>query len=241
MEFKREDIMNEKGYKIRDMFASIAYRYDFLNRLLSFGMDSSWRKKVVGFIKPNARRDPLVIDLACGTGDLSIEMANNGLNVVGVDFCKEMLEKAKEKIELKGLGKRISLIDAPVESLPFKDKSFDYATIAFGIRNLYDPLRGLQEIRRVLKREGKVIILEFSLPRSGIFKKIYLFYFLRILPFIGRAFTHTDAYYYLASSVMEFPKYEDFVKLMEEAGLREIRYYPLTGGIVSIYIGKNGN
>jgi demethylmenaquinone methyltransferase/2-methoxy-6-polyprenyl-1,4-benzoquinol methylase len=236
MEFKRK-ALNGKAYQIKKMFSVIAYRYDLLNRLLSLGRDSSWRREVAKIIKTdNSNR--LIIDLACGTGELSIEIANNGLNVIAVDFCEEMLKRAKNKIINHGLTDRITLIDAPVEYLPFNDNTFDYATIAFGIRNLYDPVKGLQEIYRVLKKGGKLIVLEFSLPKSKIFRRIYLFYFLKVLPFIGKIFTSTDAYYYLADSVIKFPKYEDFVKLMVGVGMKDINYYNLTMGIVSIYIGE---
>lgn len=231
--------LSEKGERIRQMFDSIAPRYDFLNRLLSLGIDRKWRKFAVRQIK--CAENGRILDVATGTGDVALEIAARTpatVRIVGVDFSREMVELGREKIRNSPHGQRITLEVAPCEAIPFADESFDSVTIAFGIRNVVDRLQGLREMQRVLKRGGRVVILEFSTPRSRLFKSLYYFYFLRVLPVIGGLFSKFSAYKYLPDSVLEFPSREDFMGLMVAAGFGETRHFDLTGGIATVYVGE---
>ena len=231
--------LSEKGEHIRSMFDSIAPRYDFLNRLLSCGIDRSWRRFAVKQVKfaENGR----ILDVATGTGDVALEIAAQtppSVKIVGVDFAKEMVELGKVKIRRSPFAGRITMEVAPCEAIPYPDESFDSVTIAFGIRNVVDRIQGLREMHRVLKTGGRAVILEFSTPRSRLFKTLYCFYFLRVLPVIGGLFSKQSAYKYLPDSVLEFPPQEEFKALMATAGFRNLAYYDLTGGIASVYVGE---
>ncbi|SNB46349.1 bifunctional demethylmenaquinone methyltransferase/2-methoxy-6-polyprenyl-1,4-benzoquinol methylase UbiE [Geobacter sp. DSM 9736] len=230
--------LSEKGERIQQMFDSIAPRYDFLNRLLSFGIDRRWRRFAVRQIQwhEGAR----ALDIATGTGDVALEIASqtpSSVTIVGADFSREMVELGKEKVRNSPHAARISFEIAPCESLPFADGSFDAVTIAFGIRNVVDRPAGLREMYRVLRDGGRAVILEFSTPRSKLFKSIYYFYFLKVLPVIGGAFSKFSAYKYLPDSVLEFPSQDRFKALMTDAGFRTVRHIDLTFGIATIYIG----
>lgn len=231
--------LTEKGERIRQMFDSIAPRYDFLNRLLSLGIDRRWRRFAVRQIKytENGR----ILDVATGTGDVALEIAARTpatVSIVGVDFSKEMVELGKVKIGNSQYSKRITMEVAPCEAIPFAEQSFDSVTIAFGIRNVVDRLQGLKEMQRVLKTGGRVVILEFSTPRSKLFKSIYYFYFLRVLPVVGGLFSKFSAYKYLPDSVLEFPSREEFKALMTAAGFDDPKHFDLTGGIATVYVGE---
>jgi demethylmenaquinone methyltransferase / 2-methoxy-6-polyprenyl-1,4-benzoquinol methylase len=230
--------LSEKGERIQEMFGSIAPRYDLLNRLLSCGIDRRWRRFAVKQIicAENGR----VLDVATGTGDVALEIASRtpaSVRIIGVDFCKEMVELGIRKVEASPYAERISLEVAPCEAIPYPDESFDSATIAFGIRNVVDRQQGLREMHRVLKSGGRMVILEFSTPRSKLFKTLYYFYFLKVLPVIGGLFSKFSAYKYLPDSVLEFPSQEEFKSLMATAGFRNLRHYDLTGGIATVYVG----
>ncbi len=231
--------LSEKGERIQEMFDSIAPRYDFLNRVLSFGVDRRWRRFAVKQVKfaENGR----ILDVATGTGDVALQIAARtpaDVTVVGVDFSKEMVELGKEKVRRSPFAGRITMEVAPCEAIPFPEESFDSVTIAFGIRNVVDRLQGLKEMHRVLKPGGRVVILEFSTPRSKLFKAVYCFYFLRILPVVGGLFSKFSAYKYLPDSVLEFPSREEFKALMAAAGFRNAVHYDLTGGIATVYVGE---
>jgi demethylmenaquinone methyltransferase/2-methoxy-6-polyprenyl-1,4-benzoquinol methylase len=231
--------LSEKGERIQEMFDSIAPRYDFLNRVLSLGIDRQWRRFAVRQIKftDNGR----ILDVATGTGDVALEIARRtpaSVSIVGVDFSKEMVALGKEKIRISPFAQRITMQVAPCEAIPFPEESFDSVTIAFGIRNVVDRLQGLKEMWRVLKPEGRVVILEFSTPRSKLFKALYCFYFLRVLPVIGGLFSKFSAYKYLPDSVLEFPSREEFKALMARAGFRSPTHHDLTGGIATVYVGE---
>jgi len=231
--------LSEKGERIQEMFDSIAPRYDFLNRLLSLGIDRKWRRFAVRQIKfaENGR----ILDVATGTGDVALEIAlqtPGSVTIVGVDFSKEMVELGKEKIRNSPYSQRITLDVAPCEAIPFPEESFDSVTIAFGIRNVVDRLQGLKEMQRVLKHGGRMVILEFSTPTSTIFRAIYLFYFLKVLPAIGGLFSKQSAYKYLPDSVLEFPSRDEFKDLMANAGFSNCKHYDLTGGIATVYVGE---
>ncbi len=230
--------ISEKGRGIRDMFDTIAPRYDFLNRLLSLGIDRRWRSFAVKQLQiPEGGK---VLDVATGTGDVALEIASRtpeSVRIVGEDFTQGMLAVGKKKIEATPFCNRISLVNAPCEAIPHPDRIFDGVTIAFGIRNVVDRLEGLREMRRVLKRGGRVVVLEFSNPRGRLFKALYYFYFRRVLPFFGGLISQRNAYQYLPDSVLEFPDQETFTMLMKEAGFSDLRHFDLTFGIATVYVG----
>ncbi len=231
--------LSEKGERIQEMFDSIAPRYDFLNRLLSLGIDRKWRRFAVEQIKFTA--NGRILDVATGTGDVALEIAARtpaSINIVGVDFSNEMVELGRAKIRNSPHAQRITMEVAPCEAIPFPEESFDSVTIAFGIRNVVDRLQGLKEMQRVLKPGGRVVILEFSTPTSPFFRMIYLFYFLKVLPAIGGLFSKQSAYKYLPDSVLEFPSREEFKNLMAKAGFKNLAHYDLTGGIAAVYVGE---
>ena len=221
---------------VREMFAGIAGRYDLLNHLLSINIDKAWRRRVRDELK-DVLSDPsaLVLDVACGTGDLSIELKqNSAATVVGSDFCRPMLEIAKEKA-----GPVIPFVEGDAMSLPFADASFDAVTIAFGLRNLSNFEDGLRELRRVLKPGGLIAVLEFSSPSVPGFRSLFNFYFTRVLPRIGGAVSGSrGAYEYLPDSVSKFPDQKGLVQMMTETGFAGVQFSNLTGGIAAIHTGR---
>lgn len=231
--------LSEKGERIREMFGSIAPRYDLLNRLLSLGIDRRWRRFAVG--KIGVTGPGRVLDVATGTGDVALEIAAQTpatVSIVGVDFCKEMVDLGRVKVEESRHAGRITLQVAPCEEIPFEDRTFDAATIAFGIRNVVDRAKGLTEMHRVLKDGGRIVILEFSTPTMPLFRSLYHFYFLRMLPRIGGMFSRFSAYQYLPDSVLEFPSRDVFKGMMTQVGFKEVQHFDLTGGIATVYVGK---
>jgi demethylmenaquinone methyltransferase/2-methoxy-6-polyprenyl-1,4-benzoquinol methylase len=223
---------------IGPMFDSIAWRYDFLNHLLSFGIDRKWRRKAVEKIS-GICKNPKIIDVATGTGDLAIEaMKLDPVKITGIDISEKMIELGRQKIRDKKLEGKIELLKCDSGSICFDDNTFDAAMVAFGVRNFSDPVRGLAEMRRVVRKDGLIVVLEFSKPDGLIFKHIYNIYFRSFLPFIGALFSsQRKAYRYLNESVMTFADNEEFIQMMKEAGLSEIKQTRLTRGIASIYTG----
>jgi len=238
MENKTNNKPSDKREAVESMFDSIAWRYDFLNHFLSMGIDKLWRRKAIKIISLHCK-NPEILDVATGTGDLAIaSLKLDPVSVTGIDISKKMLEIGRKKIEKKGLSGSITLLEGDSESMPFADKAFDVAMVAFGVRNFSDPLKGLSEMRRVLRNNGMVMVLEFSRPTGFPFRSIYKFYFLNILPFFGRIFSKdSSAYTYLPESVMKFPDNEVFLELLRSAGFDETGQIKLTGGIASIYTG----
>jgi demethylmenaquinone methyltransferase / 2-methoxy-6-polyprenyl-1,4-benzoquinol methylase len=231
--------LSGKGEQIREMFGAIAPRYDFLNRLLSLGIDRKWRAYAVRQVKWTKGGE--ILDVATGTGDVALELAavtEDSVRIVGIDFCSEMVDRGREKVEVSPYRDRISFEIAPCEDIPFAEERFDSATIAFGIRNVVDRRLGLAEMYRVLKPAGKVVILEFSTPPSFFFGMLYRLYFLRVLPAIGGIFSQRSAYKYLPDSVLEFPDREVFKSLMRDAGFRNVSHRDLTFGIATVYCGE---
>ncbi|QOX80037.1 bifunctional demethylmenaquinone methyltransferase/2-methoxy-6-polyprenyl-1,4-benzoquinol methylase UbiE [Trichlorobacter lovleyi] len=230
--------LSQKGEQIQKMFDTIAPRYDFLNHLLSFGIDKRWRRTAVRLIKaPEGGR---VLDVATGTGDVALEIARvtpASLKITGADFSPEMVALGQAKIAASAYADRIDFKVAPCEDLPFGADTFDSVTIAFGIRNVVDRRLGLAELWRVIKPGGRLVILEFSTPRSALFRWLYHFYFRTILPVIGGIFSKYDAYKYLPDSVLEFPSSEEFCATMGDIGFKHVRCQALTFGIASIYTG----
>lgn len=228
----------EKKKAIESMFDSIAWRYDFLNHFLSFGVDRLWRRRAIRLIG-KTHKPGFILDVATGTADLAISALKlNPEKITGIDISESMLEIGREKILKKGLSQRIQLLRGDSEKIEFNNDSFDVAMVAFGVRNFADPLSGLKEMRRVIKPGGMVMVLEFSKPSHFPFRQIYNFYFLNILPFFGRFFSKDkNAYRYLPESVMRFPDNEEFLRLLAEAGFIDSKQIKLSGGIASIYTG----
>ncbi len=228
----------QKSRAVQEMFTAIAPRYDFLNRLLSLGIDQQWRQFVGRRLAD--LEHPQVLDVACGTADLSlaIRQSNRQAKVVGLDFSTQMLTLAQEKIRQLSEADGLDLLAGSAEDLPFADQSFDALTIAFGIRNVIDRPRALREFCRVMKPGARLVILEFSLPDQFLLRTLYRLYFLKILPFIGGLFARKSAYKYLPESVVQFPERDEFARMVKGAGFSKLRYHPLTGGIVTVYLGE---
>lgn len=237
MENQPENLNTDKKAVVESMFDSIAWRYDFLNHFLSLNIDRLWRKRAIRIIS-KTHRNPVILDVATGTGDLAIAALKlNPPKITGIDISKNMLEIGREKIRKKGLSSKIELIQADSENIPF-DEIFDVAMVAFGVRNFANPLKGLTEMRRVLKTGGMIMVLEFSKPSRFPFRPVYNFYFKNILPFFGKLFSKDKAAYnYLPDSVMKFPDNEAFLNLLAQAGFSETKQIKLTGGVASIYTG----
>ena len=230
--------LTDKGRGIRDMFDRIAPRYDLLNRLLSLGIDRRWRRFAVRQLA--IPKGGMVLDIATGTGDVALEIASRtdaSAKIVGSDFTQGMLVLGRDKIESSAYRDRIVLVNAPCEALPHPDGLFDGVTIAFGIRNVVDRQRGLREMARVLKPGGRAVILEFAEPRNRLFRMIYYFYFLRVLPWLGGLISQRSAYQYLPDSVLEFPDRQTFSAMMEQAGFVDVKFQDLTGGIAAVHVG----
>lgn len=223
---------------VREMFAGIAGKYDFLNHFLSVNTDKRWRRLVSKKLE-DVLQNPhaLVLDVACGTGDLSVELQTAGkAKVVGTDFCRPMLAVAKDKNPKNRLS--IPYIEGDGMNLSFAENTFDAVTIAFGLRNFSNWLDGLKELHRVLKPKGKLAILEFSTPIVPGFKQIFNLYFTQILPRIGGAVSGSrGAYEYLPDSVSRFPDQKNLAKMMEEVGFENVDYKNLTGGIAALHLG----
>jgi demethylmenaquinone methyltransferase / 2-methoxy-6-polyprenyl-1,4-benzoquinol methylase len=227
----------EKKEKVRDMFDRIAYRYDFLNHFLSMGIDIYWRNRVLRLAKKAQPSD--ILDVATGTGDLAITLSRcQPCHITGIDISEGMLNVGRQKIEKLGLTSVISLQQADSESLPFNDHMFGLVTAAFGVRNFENLDRGLEEMGRVLKPGGQVIILEFSTVTNPFWKILFSFYFRWLLPLIGRMISRHDfAYRYLPESVGSFPYGAQFLEKLSTAGFENTRQIRLSGGIASIYTG----
>jgi len=237
MEVKPYQEETGKKEQIEKMFDSISGRYDFLNRFLSLGIDIHWRKLMVNRLK--AIKPKTILDIATGTADVAIAMRKIGPDkIVGLDLSEGMLEIGREKVRKKGLGNLIQLVKGDSEHLPYSENAFEAVTVAFGVRNFENLLKGLSEMNRVLKPGGKVVILEFSRPRIFPVKQLYDFYFRYFCPWWGRMISKDDsAYRYLYESVNAFPEGESFLEVAKQAGFREIKAERVTFGIVSLYTG----
>lgn len=239
----RKAIENEHASRVREMFATIAGRYDLLNHLLSGQMDKRWRRLVARRLRERLETDDaVVLDVACGTGDLSLELFETiGVRVVATDFCRPMLDIAARKVAkampATGDLKPIPLIEGDALRLPFIDRSFDGATIAFGLRNLSNVERGLAELLRVLKPGASLAILEFSKPVVPGFSFLFKVYFTKLLPFVGGLISGSrSAYQYLPDSVSRFPDQQELVARMEQVGFERVEYQNLTGGIAALHL-----
>jgi demethylmenaquinone methyltransferase/2-methoxy-6-polyprenyl-1,4-benzoquinol methylase len=222
------------------MFAQIADRYDRMNHLLSMNVDHYWRWRTVRLAAP--RGSAPILDLCTGTGDLAIafsKQTRGRVPIVGADFCAEMLRIGRIKAERAGSGGQITFVEADAHQLPFDADQFQIVAVAFGLRNVSDTNRGLAEMIRVCRRGGVVAVLEFSMPRWQPMKAVYGWYFREALPRIGQWLAKNDeeAYAYLPESVHAFPCGEALAARMRESGLRDVRFFPLTLGIATLYLG----
>lgn len=228
------NLPEDHARRVREMFARISPRYDLLNHLLSGYLDKRWRRTAVRKLQSLIPKNARLLDVACGTGDLSIEIfEKTGAEVIGLDFCRPMLELAKEKAQ------RIRFIEGDALQLPFADATFDAVTIGFGLRNLSSTESGLRELRRVLKPEGWAAILEFSLPVARGFRRIAVFYSTRVLPRVGGWLSGSrSAYEYLPDSISRFPNQEKLAAMMSEAGFADVSFENLTGGVAALHTGR---
>ena len=221
------------------MFDRIAHRYDLLNRMLSCGQDVVWRNKVANHLTDQQNQH--ILDLATGTGDLLISIFENNdraKTAIGIDMAEKMLEFGRPKLAKRNLDNAISLQTGDATDIPFAENQFDAVTISFGIRNVNDVNKSLFEMYRVLKKGGRAIILEFSLPQNKLLKRLYLFYFRNILPKIGSLISGDSyAYRYLNQTVESFPYGKEFCDLLNSAGFTAVKMAPLTFGIATIYQG----
>ena len=230
-----------KTEQVRDMFDGISSRYDALNHLMSLGTDRGWRRKAVHCLVREGR--PLeVLDLACGTGDLSIALARRlpeGSRITGLDLSEGMLAVMREKVAAAGLEDKVSASQGDGTALPFPDASFDAVTIAFGIRNFSDRPLGLREMLRVLRLGGTLVILELSEPENRLLRGLYRFYILRVLPLVGGLVSGKKAAYsYLPASVIRFPGRREWMQTMQAAGYAQLRHKALTLGFCRLYTGR---
>ena len=225
--------------RVQAMFNAVAPKYDFLNRLLSIGYDRYWRKAAVREFDSVEYKKYL--DVGTGTADIALEIAKKDpkpSQIVGMDFSISMLNLGRKKVFTNRFDKRIQLIPAAAENIPLKDRTFDGAITAFGVRNFLDSKQGLKEMYRILKPNGKIVVLEFSFPKKGILNNLYRLYFEKILPLLGRIISgHKSAYSYLPESVANFPQGEAFNERLKFSGFKNVSFKPLTLGIVTIYTG----
>ena len=225
--------------RIAGMFDAIARRYDTLNHLLSAGMDKRWRRRAVGALQLTGHER--VLDMCTGTADLAIEAVTaaggQAATVIGVDFSSEMLRHAVPKVREAALSARVHLVRGDATRVPLPDGCCDAAMVAFGIRNVIDPVRGCEEFYRVLKPGGRLAVLEFGSPRMPGLRALYLWYFKRVLPIVGRLVSkHREAYTYLPASVIEFPTGPAFEAILRHAGFSDVRSETFSLGIVYLYV-----
>lgn len=226
----------DKKQQVTEMFDGIAYRYDFLNRFLSAGIDVWWRKEAIRLLKEDEPK--IILDVATGTAEIPI-MASRLLQpdkIIGIDISERMLELGRNKVKKLGLDHRIQLLKGDSEAININDNSFDAVTVAFGVRNFQHLEKGLSEILRVLKPGGKLVVLEFSRPGSPFVRIFYNFYMKTFAPFMGKLFSKNHcAYKYLDESIKKFPEGKNFTQILESLGYHNCYNKPLSLGICSIY------
>jgi len=236
MDFSGKD----KATYVQETFNSIAKRYDLMNTLMSFGLDKGWRKKAVQTVE--ARPGMKVVDICCGTAQLSLELAmavGEEGKVTGLDFSENMLAIARENLADSPYASSIELIQGDAMNLPFADNSFDGATVGWGLRNLPDLEKGIKEMIRVVKPGSMVVSLDMAKPTMPGFKQAYWLYFEKLVPLMGKLWAgKAKAYQYLHDSAVEFPAQQELAKIFARCGLKETRYQNLAGGVVAIVSGR---
>jgi demethylmenaquinone methyltransferase / 2-methoxy-6-polyprenyl-1,4-benzoquinol methylase len=228
----------EQARRVREMFGTIASRYDLLNHVLSGNVDKRWRRVVSNSLNATLPQgETTILDVACGTGDLSFTLLEGGQSrIVGIDFCRPMLQIANSKAARHGF--EVPFVEGDALELPFTDRSFDAVTIAFGLRNLTSVETGFKELLRVLKPGGRIAVLEFSKPVAPVLRTLFRFYFTRLLPLFGGLISGSmSAYQYLPDSVQRFPDQRELALMMEQAGFTEVTFENLTGGIAALHLG----
>ena len=224
---------------VKDIFASVTDKYDFLNRFLSGRRDVAWRKRAVSEMKFfNTNR---FLDVATGTGDLALDCANTyqDVQVIGVDFVEEMVNNGLKKVDKQNLEHRVELKWGDATNIDYIDDTFDVTAIAFGIRNIPNKEKALSEMKRIIVPNGQIMVLELTTPEPGYWRSTYSFYLNGVLPKLAKWFTKNPAAYeYLADSIMNFPTRGKFLALMESIGLKNCRAIPLTFGVCTLYIGQ---
>ena len=233
-------LVDKSDRRVRAMFASIARRYDFLNHLLSLNIDKSWRRFTTKAVPPIAGQP--VLDCCTGTADLALAYhhAGKGLSpVIGTDFCREMLAIGRAKVAQAGAAGNLALVEGDTQRLPLPSNTFGVVTVAFGLRNVRDTARGVDEMVRVARPGGSVAILEFSRPKGRVLGPLYLAFFRHVLPRVGQAIAPNldGAYRYLPASVLQFPDGQDMLDLLAARGLVETRLHVLTLGVATLYVG----
>lgn len=229
-------LLDKSGNTIRDMFAGVAPRYDLLNHLLSASLDLVWRKKAAAALAlpPGAE----ALDLCCGTGDQATALGRRGARVAAADFCVPMLAIARKKFGRMDRPRPAALA-ADALALPFPQRRFQGATVSFGLRNVADLSAALRQLAGVLRPGGRLVVLEFAVPKIQPLRGLYLFYFRKLLPWIGRVLSHRgSAYAYLPESVLKFPQRQSFLDRMAAAGFTDLSWEDLSGGIVCLYSGR---
>ncbi|NLR89570.1 MULTISPECIES: bifunctional demethylmenaquinone methyltransferase/2-methoxy-6-polyprenyl-1,4-benzoquinol methylase UbiE [Flammeovirga] len=234
-----KDSNDGKKEQVASMFDNISSKYDLLNRVLSGGIDIYWRKVAINKLK--SKQPKTILDVATGTGDLALQAWSTlqPEKITGADISAGMVEVGREKVAKKGLSDKIDLQIGDSENLPFEDNSFDAVTVAFGVRNFENLEKGLSEIQRVLRPNGTLVVLEFSQPTNFLFKHLYRFYSMKVLPTIGKIVSKDNsAYTYLPESVEKFPYGKAFTDILDKLGYKSVTCTPLTFGISSVYTGQ---
>ncbi|MCD9021203.1 demethylmenaquinone methyltransferase [Cohnella silvisoli] len=233
---------DSKQTHVHAVFESIAPKYDMMNDILSFRRHKAWRRFTMR--KMEVKPGQSSLDLCCGTCDWTIALAKASGNgrTVGLDFSRNMLDIGQAKIDKLGLGDQITIVHGNAMELPFPDNSFDFVTIGFGLRNVPDIIKTLKEMKRVVKPGGKIVCLELSKPDWQPFKGIYYFYFEKLLPLMGKWFVKRfEQYRWLPESLESFPDLQALAELFRDVGMRNVKAYPLTGGVAALHIGTKGN
>ena len=229
------DATRTKKEQVEEMFDNIAHRYDFLNHLLSLGIDITWRRKAVKYI--GAIQPKKILEVASGTGDFAFEALKlNPEKIIGFDLSEGMMNYGRAKATKMNVSNIVEFVKGDSEKMPFADNSFDAITVGFGVRNFENLEAGLREMYRVTRTGGKIAILEASQPQNTIIKALFGLYFGKVVPMIGRMFSKdARAYSYLPESVAAFPQGFDFIKILENIGFRNIKWQPLTFGACAFY------
>ena len=233
-----QQLETTKKKQVQDMFNSISIEYDFINKLLTFGNDIKWRKRIYKIAKAN--RPKKILDIATGTADIALELSKiEGSTIIGLDISEKMLDIGRKKILKKNLSNKITLVSGDAENLNYPSGHFDLVTIGFGVRNFQNLIKGLKESNRILKKNGKLIILESSVPQNSIIKFLYFMFSRAFVPFIGSIFSKNKlAYNYLQKSAEKFPCGHVFVSILKECGFKTIYIKTQMFGAASIYVAK---